>query len=671
LTANIPVDVARDKGADIVLAVNSTSPLKTYEDLKDPLNTADQVLSITMAHLNEKQMDNADFILSPDIGNISSIDFSNIDFLIDKGEQIVDKYCKMIKKIIDSSEMSASTYKGNFLTNPKVYINSDLIADSIKTLVKSSQEDNFVKYTTVEEQLKSFYNLGYFYDVYAVISRDSFGLNLNYNFVENPKLTEIRLNGLDTALYETVKKYEYDNKNKVINSNNIYKLYYELLGILKRDNLSGADIDRFYFDYKKGVLFIDVSQGIINRIFIKGNVKTNNNVIEGELTFEENKTIKKADIEQSLQNIYSTNLFQQLSLNFEETDNPQKLNLIINLVEKSTRNVRFSLRGDNERKLQMYFEVNNESIFGTNNEAYLSLNGGLKDREYKVEFKSNRFFSTYLTYNLMFYYRFRDIANYVQTKNFTDNSYTRDQIGEYRDTKYGASFLLGSQVGRIGTVYSQLSYEKLSRELLSGEIVTESDFKTLKLKVGGKIDTEDKYPFPTKGSIINYYYETSQKIVSANISYSKLLFDFEHYVSFGNHSTFRPKFTFGFADKTTPLMEQFSLGGEESFFGMLENELRGRQILSTSIEYRVLLPYKLFFDTYLSLRYDLGQIWENAEDIRFRDLRHGLGLSALFDTPIGKASFSAGKSFLINSGLNQSSFMFGPYTFYFSIGYDL
>jgi NTE family protein len=64
-------------------------------------------------------------------------------------------------------------------------------------------------------------------------------------------------------------------------------------------------------------------------------------------------------------------------------------------------------------------------------------------------------------------------------------------------------------------------------------------------------------------------------------------------------------------------------------------------------------------------------MWENADDIRFKDLRHGLGLSVSFDTPIGKASFSGGRSFIINKGLKNDSFMFGPYTFYFSIGYEL
>lgn len=671
LTANIPVDVARELGADIVVAVNSTSPLKTTEDLKDPLNTADQILSITMAQINNKQLSDANIVITPKIGNKLASDFNNINLMVKEGEKEAEFHIVKIKELIDSAELSASSYKGYFLTNPKIFINTDLIPDSVKINVIKNQENIFVKYTTVEEQLKKFYDIGFFNEVYAVIERDSFGLNLHYNFVENPILKEIKINNLNDILYEVIKKYEIENKNNVINHNKLYNLYYDLLGIIKSNNLCASDINKFYLDYSSGNLIIEVTDGVIDKISISGNDKTNPGVILGELSFEEKKVVKKLDLEQSLQNIFSTNLFQQLSFDLKSSPDSNKTYLKIQIVEKSSRNLNFSVRADNERKLQVYFEINNESIFGTNNKIALSLNGGLKNREYKIDLNSNRFFSTYFTYNLSFYYNFIDISNYSQEKNFIDNTYARNFLGEYRDIRYGGSFLLGSQVGRIGTVYTQLSYEKLSRKLLQGDIPPEEEFKTIKFKIGGKIDTRDKYPFPSKGSVINYFYETSQKIILENVSYSKFLFDIEHSISFGKANTIHPRFIFGFADKTTPIIEHFSLGGENSFFGMLENELRGRQILTASVEYRLLFPYKLFFDTYLSARYDLGQIWENAEDIRFKDLRHGFGLSAMFNTPIGKASFSVGRSFLINKGLTQDSFMLGPYTFYFSIGYDL
>jgi NTE family protein len=104
---------------------------------------------------------------------------------------------------------------------------------------------------------------------------------------------------------------------------------------------------------------------------------------------------------------------------------------------------------------------------------------------------------------------------------------------------------------------------------------------------------------------------------------------------------------------------------------MVEDEMRGRQVLLASIEYRYKFPVRIFFDTYLSLRYDLGRIWENTEDIRFKDLKHGIGFSVLFDTPVGKTSLSAGRMFIINKGFTSESLYWGPMTFYFSMGYNL
>jgi outer membrane protein assembly factor BamA len=671
LTANIPVEPAKNLGADFIIAVNSTSPLKTAEELKDPINTADQIVSITMTQLNNKQLAQADVVITPDIGNISSTDFGKIDFLVNKGFEKTNEIIQKIKFKIDSLETSSSENIGNFAINPTVYINSDLIPDSIKNDIIKQQQDNFVPFTSIEKSLKKLYDLGYFYNVYAYINRDSNGLRLNYVLQNNPVLHNIKINNLHLILDPAISEFESEYKGKVLNHNSLYRLYIELLEIIKENDLSAADIRKFSFNYETNTLEIEVTDGSINKIVLTGNNKTKDNVILREIVLSKDNKVYKNEIEESLQNIFSTNLFQQLSFELKYEKNLEKPDLDIHLVEKSSKNIRFSFRADNERNLQLLIDLRNENLMGTNNEFGLTFSGGLRDREIRGELKSNRFFNTLFTYNLSGFYKFRNIYNYSEEKDFTNNKYTRTQLGEFRDYRYGASFLVGTQVERIGTIYSQISIEKLFREALAGEIPQDNDTKILNLKFGGKIDTQDKYPFPNIGSNINYYYESSQNLLLGDVSYSKLMFGFEQYFSFGKNNTIKPKFVFGFADKTTPLMEQFSLGGENSFYGMVEDELRGRQILTASIEYRYLLPVRLFFDTYVSTRYDLGQMWENADDIRFKDLRHGIGLSVSFDTPVGKASFSAGKSFIINRGLKENSFMFGPYTFYFSIGYDL
>ena len=671
LTANIPVDAAKQLGADITIAVNSTSPLKTNEELRDPINTVDQIVSITMAQLNEKQLEKADIVITPIIGNHPASGFNKIDYLISEGEKSADKSIKQILSILDSAELSASTYGNNFILNSEVILESPYVDDDILKYIINTQKGDFVRFSSIEKSLKLIYSTGYFSDVTAQIKRNDSGGKIIYILTENPVLKGVICNDTSDFVVSSILKYEDGNLNKPVNNKSQYSFYCDLLGILKKNGLSASDITKFHYNYQTGKVEIHITEGKIGKIKIIGDRKTKDNVILREIDLSEGKLALKNNLEKSMQNIFSTNLFQQMSIDFDKSTNPEKPDLLLYVVEKSTRNIRLSARVDNERKFQGSIEYRNISIFGTNNEFTLLANGGLRNVEYKTELKSNRFFNTYFTYNLQLYYKFRDIYNYVQNIDYTKYIYERVQLGEYRDTRIGSSFLIGSQIGRIGTVFAQFAYERLYSKTTSGITRSEDDLKLLKFKFGGRIDTQDQYPFPTKGSEISYYYETAQKQSKDEISFTKLSFFFQHYITIAKYHTLKPKFVFAFTDKATPLMEHFSLGGEDSFYGMNEDELMGRQLLTASLEYRYQIPYKLFFDTYVSARYDLGQIWEKADDIRFKDLRHGIGLAIMSDTPIGKASLSFGRSFIVSQGLAKDSFIWGPYTLYFSIGYDL
>ena len=381
--------------------------------------------------------------------------------------------------------------------------------------------------------------------------------------------------------------------------------------------------------------------------------------------------IRSKDVNLSLKNVMSTNLFQQISFDYLYEKNNENPDLLIRVIEKNTKALRFTLKADNEKNLQLLFDLRDENILGSAIEAGILAAGGLRNRIYEIEIKSNQFFSLPLTFNLNGFYIFNDIYTYIQVNDTNENEYSVIRTGEYRNLKTGSSFLFGTQLERYGTFYIQGIAENLEIINKSNNEDKSSNANVFKLRLGGVIDTEDKIPFPNEGVLLNFYYETAKNINEGNQSYTKLFFNYDQFIPLSTVSTIKPRFTFGFGDKTTPLSEQFSMGGQKNFFGMVENELVGRQILIASAEYRYEFPYRLFFDTYISIRYDLGNVWENTTDIRFKDLRHGLGLSASFDTPIGEAVFSVGRSFQITSGFNKNSFIFGPYDFYYTLGFDI
>jgi NTE family protein len=81
------------------------------------------------------------------------------------------------------------------------------------------------------------------------------------------------------------------------------------------------------------------------------------------------------------------------------------------------------------------------------------------------------------------------------------------------------------------------------------------------------------------------------------------------------------------------------------------------------------LPFRLFFDTYVAARYDLGAVWANRENIKVEKLQHGVGLTIGFDTPVGPALFSVGRRFYFLT--NPNSVALGPTLAYFTVGLRL
>lgn len=78
LVRNLPVDIARDMGADIVIAVNIGTPLLPRTQLGSLLNVSQQMVNILTEQNVERQkaaLRPADILIEPNLGNISFMDF--------------------------------------------------------------------------------------------------------------------------------------------------------------------------------------------------------------------------------------------------------------------------------------------------------------------------------------------------------------------------------------------------------------------------------------------------------------------------------------------------------------------------------------------------------------------------------------------------------------------
>jgi NTE family protein len=85
LVRNLPVDVARSMGVDVVIAVDVSSPLLSPEELRSLPDITLQVTGI-MTHENvEDQIRDADIVIAPDLGTITATDYTRADEILAAG----------------------------------------------------------------------------------------------------------------------------------------------------------------------------------------------------------------------------------------------------------------------------------------------------------------------------------------------------------------------------------------------------------------------------------------------------------------------------------------------------------------------------------------------------------------------------------------------------------
>jgi NTE family protein len=87
LVDNLPTDVAREMGADIVIGVHFSVPVPPKKQLQSLTNVLTQAVSVAVSVTERENLRNADLILAPSLVGISGIDYSHARELAERGYQ--------------------------------------------------------------------------------------------------------------------------------------------------------------------------------------------------------------------------------------------------------------------------------------------------------------------------------------------------------------------------------------------------------------------------------------------------------------------------------------------------------------------------------------------------------------------------------------------------------
>ena len=662
LVSNIPVNTVLEMGVNYIIAVNTTSALRNEEELELPWNIADQTVSIPMKKLEKIELSKANFILMPEIDKWSSTDFINIDSLILVGYNYTKRFARTIKSQIGSLTNLNSGVKEFWLRDLKFPKKCD---DGVLPYLKKYHTADSVSSFEIYDDMVELYETRRFDSLNISIKTVGDSMEIEFLFTLNPVIKEVELLSdvpIDTTysslLRGSLVEKPYDGKV-------IFNAARTLIGTYKKKGFVLFSLQQHNFDEETGKLTLEFRAGTISGINI--NSETSKTVINREFNLKVGDVLLYSKLEEGLQNLRATGLFDDIFLIVERQENKSTLDLFVK--ERISSLLKLGFIVDNTYNAQLGIDLRDVNLLGSGTELGLFLFGGARNRAYILEHIAYRILDSYFTYKLSAYYKFNDINVYNTSISETGNTFSSNSVGRYRQIFYGASLSLGTQLEKFGKLIFTGRYQ--FDQVINKEGNTAEPYKTkvVGLRIGAIVDNQNKYPYPEDGLYFNGFYETAQSFLGGNEGYLIVDADLRYYHKFTSRHVISPRIKVGFADKTLPLSEQFTLGGLYSFFGAHENEFRGRQIFLTSLMYQYKLPFKIFFDTYAWFRYDLGSTWSVQEQIRFKDLRHGIGGAISFDTPIGPADFSVGRSFIVSQGLKENSFVWGDVLFYFSIGH--
>lgn len=90
MSNNLPVNIVREMGADIVIAVDISSPLLDEEQLTSVLSVTEQLTNFLTRRTTRQQIENlgpGDVLIVPDLGEFSATDFEGADTIVPLGEE--------------------------------------------------------------------------------------------------------------------------------------------------------------------------------------------------------------------------------------------------------------------------------------------------------------------------------------------------------------------------------------------------------------------------------------------------------------------------------------------------------------------------------------------------------------------------------------------------------
>lgn len=674
LVANLPVDelVAADAGYRI--AVDTHGGMYTdRNDIDVPWKAADQAMTILTQVQYPRQLELADLVVTPEIGNHKATDFSDIPKLIEAGYakglalapvirnhiQIkrrtdidITGYSRSVTGIPDSSTCLERTLGIVRRDNRVRTVMNGLLETGLFSRVHAEIDDTLKKVVFVLEPLPLIEHVEAAGGPTGAISQDD----------------------IDHEFRHVTGHRSYTAKEATTALENLIRLY-------RQKGYSLVEIESI--QVSGSTLLISLSSGAIGEVLVEQNRNITRQLpIRREMTLDTNKVFRYADAQNTIDNLYGTGIFNRVSLS-AETSAPDTLTrsttLRVRLDEKPSTALRLGVRYDETLNAQLLIDFRNENINGSGNSLGGWAKTSQKNNRINLEFSIPRFGKTPLTMFTRAFFDQHDIETRQLVLSEHSGLIATGQPRSLGIQKYGFTTSFGTRIKKNDRLTADFTLQN-SQSYLQDRI--EEPFATGNVSmasIGGQFtfDSRDNPYLPSGGRNLNIRYSSTSILQKNREPFWQFVASLEENLSTASATTLQLTALAGTGSIDVPLSEKYFLGGSGNaysyrFIGLKDNDLTGNNIAVVGALVRYRSPVQLAFPTSFILVYNIGNVWEKRSQMSISHMVQGAGAGLVWDTPIGPAQLTVAKPFAFedNEVRDTAQIDFTETIVYFSLGHD-
>jgi outer membrane protein insertion porin family len=405
---------------------------------------------------------------------------------------------------------------------------------------------------------------------------------------------------------------------------------------MEKDEAEGKTLAEIRLTLQKG------NKSSIDKVEIRGNNFTNDNVILRELRLTKGEIYSQKTIEEFPKRINRLRFFEPVQTPQYYINSKGEGVLLIEVKEKQTNNfdgIIGYIPGTKENEkgyLTGLINISLRNLFGSGRAAALRWNKfGRNSQELELKYLEPWLLDFPLNISGNLYQRIQD-STYVQRK-------FNGEIEYLATEDISASFLIGTE--------SVIPTER------SVPVFTVYNSSIITTGLNLKIDTRDDPYSPTSGLLFINSYSLSRKKINGPVDYitpglitkidlQRIAFDFDIFFNLFTRQVLA--LSMKGRELRGPSFENsdlFKLGGTSTLRGYREEQFLGSSILWTNFEYRFLLTRRTFVFAFFDTGYYLRNAEPDKKIPKAEDFLYGYGLGINLETGLGvlAVSFALGE----------------------------